>query len=222
MIRVLLVDDQALVRAGLRLILGAEDDIAIVGECADGEAALAALAGDRPDVIMMDVRMRVMDGVEATRRIRALPDGPPVLILTTFGDDETLSAALRAGAVGFILKDAPAADLIRATRTVAGGGAWLDPAVTGRVLATYRAGAPSPPGDTARIAALTPRETEVLRLIGRGATNTEIGDRLFIGEATVKSHVGHILDKLALRDRAAAIVFAFDNGMVRAREDTAP
>lgn len=218
MIRVLLVDDQPLVRAGLRMILGPEDGFEVVGECDDGAAALAAVATLRSGVVLMDVRMRGMDGVEATRRLRALPDGPPVLVLTTFGDDEVLSAALRAGAAGFLLKDAPAEDLIRATRAVAEGGAWLDPAVAGRVLSAYRAAAPAGTASASaavRIAALTRREREVLRLIGRGATNQEIGAALFIGEATVKSHIGHILDKLDLRDRAAAIVFAFDHGLVQ-------
>ena len=215
MIGVLLVDDQPLVRAGLKMILGPADGFEIVGECGDGAAALAAVEKLRPDVVVMDVRMKGMDGVEATRRLRELPDAPPVLILTTFDDDEVLSAALRAGAAGFLLKDAPADDLIRATRVVAEGGAWLDPAVTGRVLAAYRAGAPANPGTAARISTLTARELDVLRLIGRGATNQEIAGTLVIGEATVKSHIGHILDKLDLRDRAAAIVFAFDHGLVQ-------
>jgi DNA-binding NarL/FixJ family response regulator len=215
MIGVLLVDDQPLARAGLKLILSPEDGFAIVGECADGGEVLNAVASLRPEVVVMDVRMKGMDGVEATRRLRAIPEAPPVLILTTFDDDEVLSGALRAGAAGFLLKDAPAEDVIRAARTVAEGGAWLDPAVTGRVLSAYRTGAPTPAGAAARIAALTPRELDVLRLIGRGSTNGEIAAALVISEATVKSHVGHILDKLDLRDRAAAIVFAFDHGLVQ-------
>ena len=215
MLRVLLVDDQPLARAGLKMILGPHDGFEVVGECSDGAAALAAVEKLRPDVVVMDVRMRGMDGVEATRRLRALRGTPPVLILTTFDDDEVLSAALRAGASGFLLKDAPAEDLIRGTRAVAEGGAWLDPAVTGRVLAAYRAGAPASAGAAAAVAELTPRELDVLRLVGRGATNQEIADTLVIGEATVKTHVGRILDKLDLRDRAAAIVFAFDHGLVQ-------
>ena len=214
MINVLLVDDQPLARAGLKLILSPADGFAIAGECADGAEAIAASAALRPDVIVMDVRMRGMDGVEATRRLRGVAGAPPVLILTTYDDDEVLSSALRAGAAGFLLKDAPAEDVIRATRTVAEGGAWLDPTVTGRVLASYRTSAVPGAALAARVAALTPREMDVLRLIGRGASNQEIADALIISEATVKTHIGHILDKLDLRDRAAAIVFAFDHGLV--------
>ena len=213
MIRVLLVDDQPLVRAGLKMILGPADGFEIVGECGDGAAALAAVERLRPDVVVMDVRMKGMDGVEATRRLRAMEEAPPVLVLTTFDDDEVLSAALRAGAAGFQLKDAPAEELIRAVRVVAEGGACLDPAVTGRVLAAYRAAAP--PASAGRVEDLTAREFEVLRLIGRGATNEEIAEQLVIGEATVKTHIGRIFDKLGLRDRAAAIVFAFDHDLVR-------
>jgi DNA-binding NarL/FixJ family response regulator len=212
MIRVLLVDDQPLARAGMKLILSPADGFVIAGECSDGAEAITVAASLRPDVIVMDVRMKGMDGVEATRRLRALPDAPAVLILTTYDDDEVLSAALRAGVAGFLLKDAPAEDLIRAVRTVAEGGAWLDPAVASRVLTAYRAGVlPA----ASRLTTLTAREIEVLRLIGRGATNQEIADTLVISEATVKSHIGHILDKLNLRDRAAAIVFAFDQGLVQ-------
>jgi DNA-binding NarL/FixJ family response regulator len=213
MIRVLLVDDQPLARAGLKLILAPEDGFEIAGECADGAEALASAVALRPAVVVMDVRMRGMDGVEATRRLRAIPGAPPVLILTTFGEDEVLSAALRAGAAGFLLKDAPAEDLIRATRAVAAGDAWLDPAVTRRVLATYRAS--SSASATVRIGTLTPRELDVLRLVGRGATNQEIAESLVISETTVKSHIGSILSKLELRDRAAAIVLAFDHGLVQ-------
>jgi DNA-binding NarL/FixJ family response regulator len=217
MIRVLLVDDQPMARAGLKMILSLEDGFAIVGECSDGAEALVEAAALNPDVVVMDVRMRGMDGVEATRRLRARAAIPPVLILTTFGEDEVLSAALRAGAAGFVLKDAPAEDIIRATRAVAEGGAWLDPAVTERVLAAYRTSASANPLAHKQIATLTPRELDVLKLIGRGATNQEIAAALVIGEATVKSHIGHILDKLDLRDRAALIVFAFDNGLVQPR-----
>jgi DNA-binding NarL/FixJ family response regulator len=215
MIRVLLVDDQQLVREGLRRILHPAEDFEVVGECADGAEVADAVANQRPDVVVMDVRMKDVDGVEATRRLREQPDTPPVLVLTTFDDDEVLSGALRAGAAGFVLKDAPGEELIRSARTVAAGDAWLDPAVTGRVLATYRSAAPAgDDGAAERIAELTPRERDVLRLIGRGASNTEIAESLFVSEATVKSHIGHIFTKLDLRDRAAAIVFAFDHGLV--------
>jgi DNA-binding NarL/FixJ family response regulator len=212
-IRVLLVDDQPLVRAGLRILLRPDEGFDVVGECSDGAAALLAVPSLRPDVVVMDVRMKGMDGVEATRRLRLLPDGPPVLVLTTFDDDAVLSAALRAGAAGFQVKDAPAEELIRAIRVVAEGGAFLDPAVTGRVLAAYRS-SPPPAEAITSLAELTAREVEVLRLIGRGATNDEIAEALVIGEATVKSYVGRIFAKLELRDRAAAIVFAFDHGLV--------
>jgi DNA-binding NarL/FixJ family response regulator len=215
MTRVLLVDDQQLVREGLRRILHPEEGFEIAGECSDGAEVTDAVARHRPDVVVMDVRMKGVDGVEATRRLREQPDPPPVLVLTTFDDDEVLSGALRAGAAGFVLKDAPGEELIRSVRTVAEGGAWLDPTVTGRVLATYRSAAPvGDDGAAERIAELTPRERDVLRLIGRGASNTEIAESLFVSEATVKSHIGHIFTKLDLRDRAAAIVFAFDHGLV--------
>jgi DNA-binding NarL/FixJ family response regulator len=211
---VLLVDDQDLVRAGMRQILSPRFGFEVVGECADGAEAVTWVGHERPDAVVMDIRMRGLNGIEATRRINELTNPPPVLVLTTFDDDEVLSDALRAGAAGFQLKDAPGEELIAAVRAIAGGEGWLDPAVTVRVLTTYRAGAPPESAVRARLAPLTDREVEVLALIGRGATNTEIGQRLYIGEGTVKTHVGRILSKLGLRDRAAAIVFAFDHGLV--------
>ncbi|HVG98845.1 MAG TPA: response regulator transcription factor [Chloroflexota bacterium] len=220
-IRVLLVDDQQLVRAGLRMILCREEGFDVVGECADGAEVPAAVEALRPDVVVMDVRMPRVDGATATRRLRAVPGGPPVLVLTTFKDDEVLSAALRAGAGGFLLKDAPGEEILRAAREVAGGGAYLDPAVTARVLAAYRAspvpaGPPAPsPGPGGAVDELTARETDVLRAIGRGLSNEEIATALSIGEGTVKTHVGRIFDKLGLRDRAAAIVYAYDHGLAR-------
>lgn len=212
-VRAVLVDDQDLVRSGLRRILRPRDGFEIVAECADGAEVPAALAGRDVDVVVMDLRMRRVDGITATRRLREDPAAPPVLILTTFDDDELLSGALRAGAAGFVLKDSSAEDLIRAVRTVASGSSWLDPAVTARVLATYRAVSPPPPGDTAD--ALTERELEVLRAMASGWSNHEIAERLVISELTVKSHIGRIFTKLGLRDRAAAIVYAFDHGIVR-------
>jgi DNA-binding NarL/FixJ family response regulator len=213
-IRVLLVDDQPLVRAGLTRILGPEDDMEIVAECADGSEVEAAIAAAQPDIVVMDVRMKLVDGTEATRRVRAKSDAPPVLTLTTFNDDEIVAASLAAGASGFILKDARGEDLIAAVRAVANGGAWLDPAIAGKVIEAYRSTGIPRAQQQAKLAELTDREIDVLRLIGRGASNTEIAGQLFISEGTVKSHIGHIFTKLDLRDRAAAIVFAFDHALV--------
>lgn len=211
-VRVLLVDDQELVRSGLRRILRRKDGFEIVGECADGSEVAATVAAERPDVVVMDLRMRDVDGIEATRRLQSLEDPPPVLVLTTFDDDELLSGALRAGAAGFLLKDSPAEDLVRGVHTVATGNALLDPAVTARVLDAYRSG--SAPGDGVPPDELTARELDVLRLVGRGRSNTEIAEELVISEVTVKSHIGRIFLKLDLRDRAAAIVYAFDHRLV--------
>ncbi len=219
MIRVLLVDDQELVRAGLRGILRETFGFDVVGECADGSEVAAAVDSLHPDVVLMDVRMPVLDGVAATRQLTARETGPPVLALTTFDDDEVLAAMLRAGAAGFVLKGVPAEDLQRAVRVVAGGGAWLDPAVTGRVLATYRSAAPVGAKRSARLDTLTGRERDVLARIGRGQTNAEIAHELFIGEGTVKTHVNHLFAKLALRDRAAAVVIAFDHQLVTPTAD---
>jgi DNA-binding NarL/FixJ family response regulator len=214
MIRVLLVDDQELVRAGLRRILQTTDDLEVIGECSDGADVPEAVGEHGPDVVLMDIRMKGVDGVEATRRLREREGGPPVLVLTTFDDDELLSEALRAGAAGFQLKDAPGEEIVRAIRTVADGEAWLDPGVTGRVLNRYRGTSPVSKHAKASMDQLTPRELEVLKLVGRGRTNAEIAEELVISEVTVKSHITHIFTKLGLRDRAATIVFAFDSGLV--------
>ncbi len=213
MTSVLIVDDQELVRRALRGILRPEVGFTVVGECGDGGEVPAAVAATDPDVVLMDVRMTFVDGVEATRRLHRTPGAPPVLVLTTFQDDQVLAGALRAGAAGFVLKGGPAEDLQRAVRTVAEGGAWLDPAVTGRVLAAYRA-APVP-GDPGALDDVTPRELEVLALIGRGLTNAEIAQSLVVSEGTVKTHVNHLFAKLGLRDRAAAVVLAHDHDLVR-------
>jgi DNA-binding NarL/FixJ family response regulator len=212
-IKVLLVDDQEFVRTGLRGILRERYGFDVVGECADGSTVLEAVASTCPDVVLMDIRMPGVDGVTATTALRRLSDVPPVLVLTTFDDDEILAAALRAGASGFLLKGAPAEDLQRAVRTVAEGGAWLDPAVTSRVLTTYRQTPAAGLGDR-RLGVLTPREREVLSLIGQGLSNSEIAARFVLGEGTVKTHVNHLFAKLQLRDRAAAVVLAFDSGLV--------
>jgi len=213
-IRVLLVDDQPLARAGLRLILEPQENLTIAGECEDGDQVVEAVSRLRPDVVVMDVRMRRVDGAEATRRLQDCPAPPPVLILTTFDDEETVAAALGAGAAGFILKDAPGEEIVRATTAVAGGGSWLDRQVTAQVLDAYRRVADVTRKHRALAGQLTPREREVLREVGRGATNAEVADALFISEATVKSHLGNVLSKLELRDRAAAIVFAHTHGIV--------
>jgi DNA-binding NarL/FixJ family response regulator len=219
MIRVLVVDDQELVRAGLRGILRTEFGFDIVGECANGGEAIAAAESLAPDVVLMDVRMPLVDGVQATRELRRREGSPPVLALTTFDDDEVLAGVLRAGAAGFVLKGVPAEDLHRAVRVVAGGGAWLDPAVTGRVLATYRSAPPPRAGRDPALDALTSRELEVLALIGQGKTNTEIAAGLSVSDGTVKTHINHLFTKLQLRDRAAAVVFAFDHDLVTPAPD---
>jgi DNA-binding NarL/FixJ family response regulator len=211
---VLLVDDQDLVRSGLRRILRRKDGFTVVAECSDGDEVPDAVARHRPDVVVMDLRMKRVDGIEATRTL-ASQNGPPVLALTTFNDEELLSGALRAGAAGFVLKDSSAEELIRAVRAVARGDSYLDPAVTARVLTTYRKAAQPLHGDA--LADLTARELDVLTLIAKGCSNAEIADELCISGVTVKSHIGHIFVKLGLRDRAAAIVYAYDNGIVAPR-----
>jgi DNA-binding NarL/FixJ family response regulator len=218
-IRALVVDDQELVRAGLSKLLSYDDDIDIVGECSDGGEVVDAVRSLRPDVVLMDIRMKEVDGAEATIRLQELDHPPPVLVLTTFGEDEIVAAALGAGARGFILKDTPADDLAAAIRCVADGGAWLDPQVTPAVLESYRHSGIARTGQARRLDELTEREREVLARIGRGRTNQEIAAELFITEATVKSHVGNILSKLGARDRAAAIVLAFDHGLVHPGQD---
>ena len=213
-IRVLVADDQELVRTGLRGILRTEFGHDVVGECADGSEVIAAVESLTPDVVLMDVRMPLVNGVQATRELRRRDASPPVLALTTFDDDEALVGMPRAGASGFVLKGVPAEDLHRAVRVVAGGAAWLDPTVTGRVLAIYRTATPPRAGRHADFDALTGREREVLALIGQGNTNTEIAARLFVSEGTAKTHINHLFTKLQLRDRTAAIVFAFDHDLV--------
>ena len=213
MIRLAIVDDQALIRAGLARILSPEDGFELVAEAGDGAEGVNVVADHDLDVVLMDIRMRGMDGIEATRAIRDA-DGPPVLILTTFDDDETLAEAIDAGATGFALKESPAEDLIRAVEVVAAGGSWIDPLVTPRVLASFRAATPR--ADAASdVEELTERENEVLRLMAVGATNTEIAEDLDVGEATVKTHVGNIFSKLAVRDRVGAIIWAYDHGLVQ-------
>ncbi|AUG77062.1 LuxR family transcriptional regulator [Kitasatospora sp. MMS16-BH015] len=215
-IRVLIVDDQAMVRAGFAALLNAQSDIDVVGDAADGAQALEVCGRTLPDVVLMDVRMPVMDGLEAARRL--LDPGaarrPKVLMLTTFDVDDYVYEALRAGASGFLLKDAPPADLIAAVRVVAAGEALLAPSVTRRLIEDFARTRPAPRRDTLRLNALTPRETEVLELIARGLSNQQIADRLVLAEQTVKTHIGRILAKLDLRDRAQAVVIAYESGLV--------
>ena len=215
MIRVALVDDQDIIRAGLARILSPHDGFEVVAECANGRQAVEELPTASPDVVLMDVRMPVLDGIAATARLRAADDPPPVLVLTTFGEDEVLWGAIEAGAAGFVLKDSSAEDLIAAVRAVAGGGAWFDPAVAPRVLEHYRRRVAPAAREAARLELLTEREHDVLRLMARGVTNAEIAAELYVAEATVKTHVGSIFGKLGVRDRPAAIVFAYDHGVVR-------
>ncbi|MDT4990618.1 MAG: hypothetical protein QOH97_510 [Actinoplanes sp.] len=214
-IRVLLVDDQALVRAGFSMVLAAQPDIDVVGEAGDGAAAIRALAGTPVDVVVMDIRMPVMDGVEATRRICATSHGPRVLVLTTFDTDADAFAALQAGASGFLLKNAPPEELLAAIRVVAAGDSVVAPRVT-RALLNRFAGQLTLRGRTDdRLALLTERELEVLLHVAAGLSNIEVAARLHVAEATVKTHFGRILTKLDLRDRVQVVVFAYEIGLVR-------
>jgi len=215
-IRLLLVDDQELVRAGLRLILSAEDDLQVVGEAPDGQTGVAAARALAPDVVLMDVRMPVMDGIEATRRLVANGDHR-VLALTTFEDDEVLWGVIEAGAAGFVLKDAPAVDIVGAIRVTARGGSWLDPRVADRVLTVLRRRPAVTTAADRPVAPLTEREREVLRLVASGANNTEIAASLYLSERTVKGHISAIFAKLGVRDRPAAIIRAYDAGIVTPR-----
>jgi DNA-binding NarL/FixJ family response regulator len=212
-IRVALVDDQAIVRAGLARILSPADGFEVIAECADGRQALDELPALEPDVVLMDIRMPVLDGIAATAGLREAAD-TVVLVLTTFGEDEVLWGALEAGAAGFVLKDSSAEDLIAAVKAVASGAAWFDPAVAPRILDHYRRNVAPAGRQAARLELLSEREREVLRLMARGATNGEIATTLYVAEATVKTHIGSIFGKLGVRDRAAAIVFAYDHGVV--------
>ena len=218
-VKVLLVDDQQLIRAGFRMILGAEPDIEVVGECANGVQAVDSASRLAPDVVLMDIRMPEMDGIEATRRIvraRAGEEapGPRVLMLTTFDLDEYVYDALRAGASGFLLKDVPADQLADGIRLVAQGEALLAPSATRRLIHEFARTSPARREPPPAMAELTPRELEVFRLIARGRSNAEIAAELFVGETTVKTHVTRILMKLGVRDRVQAVVLAYESGIV--------
>ena len=213
-VRVVLADDQEMVRAGLRMLVDFQPDLEVVGEAADGLEAVEVVTRLRPDVVLMDVRMPRCDGIEAARRVLASVPDVAVVVLTTFDEDASLAEALRAGVSGFLLKTAPPEQLLHAIRTVAAGNGLLDPAVTLRVIA---ASAKSPAPDavaSGRLATLTQRETDVLRLVAEGLTNAEIAAALFLGEATVKTYLSRMLTKLDLRDRVQAVAFAFRSGLV--------
>jgi DNA-binding NarL/FixJ family response regulator len=214
-IRVLLVDDQAWLRLGFRAVLDQQPDLEVVGEAGDGEQAVASTLALRPDVVLMDVRMPKLDGIEATRRIVAANLGARVLVLTTFDLDEYVYAALRAGASGFLLKDALPEDLIAGIRVVAAGDAAVAPGVTRRLIETLASRLPVAT-EPAALGALTDREREVLLELARARSNAEIAARLYISEATVKVHVGRVLGKLGLRDRAQAVVYAYEHGIIQA------
>jgi DNA-binding NarL/FixJ family response regulator len=216
-IRVVLVDDEAMVRVGLRMVLTAEPDVEVVGEAADGGEAVDVVARTRPDVVLVDIRMPRVDGLEASRRLLALPDPPRVVVLTTFDEDEYLTEALRGGVSGFLLKVAPPEQLVAAVRAVAAGGGLLDPTLTPRVIQAFGAAAPSRTR-AELVAALSEREKDVLRLVARGMSNAEVAAELYLGEATVKTHVSRLLAKLGLRDRVQAVAVAYESGLVRPGE----
>jgi DNA-binding NarL/FixJ family response regulator len=220
-VRVLLVDDQALVRAGFRMILDAETDIDVIGEAGDGAEAVEFVRLNGTDVVLMDVRMPTMDGIEATRRILALGGDTKVLMLTTFDMDEYVYEALRAGASGFLLKDVPPEQLVGAIHVVAQGEALLSPSVTRRVIEEFTKRPPIQDGPPPELADLTAREVEVLQLIARGLSNAEIAKELFVSETTVKTHVARVLMKCNLRDRVQAVVLAYESGLIRPGAGTA-
>ena len=219
MIRVLVADDQTLVRAGFRAILEAQNDLEVVGEAEDGAKAVALAHELGPDVVLMDVRMPGVDGIEATRRLVRDGDGPRVLMLTTFDLDEYVYEAMKAGASGFLLKDAPRDQLVDAVRTVAAGDALLAPAIVRRLIEDFVRRPPPGARRPGELEELTERELEVLTLIARGLANSEIAAALFVSEATVRTHVSHILAKLELRDRVQAVVYAYETGLVQPGDD---
>lgn len=216
-VRVVIVDDQALMRSGLRLIMDAEDDLTVVGEAGDGREAIDLVGRAAPDVVLMDIQMPVLDGLAATREVLARPGAPAIIVLTTFDRDEYVFEALRAGASGFLLKNAPPEELVEAIRIVARGDALLAPAVTRRVIAEFARHRP-PSTDDEALSELTGREREVLGHLAAGLTNAEIARAMILGEATIKTYVSNVLMKLGLRDRVQAVVYAYEHGLVRPGE----
>ena len=212
--RVLIADDQALVRAGFRKLLESTGDIEVVGEAADGQDAVEQARRLRPTLVLMDIRMPRLDGIEATRRLTAEASGVRVLILTTFGLDDYVYEALRAGASGFMLKDAPPEELLAAIEVIARGDALIAPAVTRSVIEEFVRRSPAPPPQPPSLEELTQREREVLELLARGLSNAEIAERLVVSPGTVKTHVAHVLSKLGLRDRVQAVILAYESGLV--------
>ncbi len=217
-IAVVIADDQSMIRAGLRSLLADDPDIDVVAEAADGETAISAVHDHAPDVVLMDIRMPVLDGIAATRRLVAEHSASRVLILTTFDLDEYVFDALRAGASGFLLKDSTAEQLVSAIRTIAAGEALLDPAVTRRVIDAFTKKAPDQALSNGELSRLTKRELEVLRLMARGLSNPEIARQLFVSDATAKTHVSNVLSKLGLRDRVQGVVYAYESGLVEPGE----
>jgi DNA-binding NarL/FixJ family response regulator len=223
MIRILLVDDQAVLRDGLKVIFEAQDDLDVVAEAANGAEAVELVRRCSPDVVVMDIRMPHMDGIDATRRIAAAhPESPRILILTTFGEERYVYDALRAGASGFLLKDAQRRELVEAVRVVAGGDRVLSPAITRQVVEQFVQHRPPPSGIPSELDELTPRELEITSLVAQGLSNADIAERLVLSVGTIKSHVAHVLDKLDLRDRVQIVVLAYECGLVQPGERVAP
>lgn len=216
-VQVVLADDQGMIRSGLRALLESAPDIQVVGEAGDGAAAVALAEAHQPDVVLMDIRMPGLDGIEATRQIRTRHPGVAVIVLTTYDVDEYVVAAVRAGAVGFLLKDGDADDLIQAVRVAARGDAIVEASALRRLLATFAA-TPDPAREGSPPAGLTPRELEVLALVGRGFSNTEISERLYVSETTIKTHIGNLLAKLGARNRAHLVITAYESGLIHPGE----
>ncbi|QNN53494.1 response regulator [Nocardioides mesophilus] len=220
-LRVVVADDEAMVRAGLRLLIDGEPDLEVVGEAVDGEDAVRVAAETSPDVVLMDVRMPRMNGLDAARRLLADAPGTRVIVLTTFDEDEVVDEAMRRGVTGFLLKSSPPQDMVDAVRRAGAGQGVIDPSVVPGVIQRFGS-VPAAPPRARELDLLTPRETDVLRMVGRGYSNAEIAAALFLGETTVKTHLGRVLDKLGLRDRPRAIAFAYESGLISPGDGVGP